>query len=153
MSKTAIHATAASVAMLIIATFWSSTLIAELFLAPSTIVAVKYAIAYAGIPLLVLSMAVTGISGTLLAKGRQGRLVAEKKKRMPLIAANGLLIMIPAAFFLHARAAAGQYDAWFYAVQAVELAVGLLQLTLMSKNLIAGLRLSGKWRAKLNKPQ
>ncbi|MEO9383285.1 hypothetical protein ABI908_04020, partial [Chromobacterium phragmitis] len=80
--------------------------------------------------------------------GRKGKLVEGKKKRMPFIAMNGLLIMIPAALFLNLRAQAGAFDAVFYAVQALELAVGLAQLTMMGKNFRDGLRLAGKLRVR-----
>ena len=37
---------------------------------------------------------------------------------------------------------------WFYAVHGLELAVGLLQLTMMGKNFRAGLRLAGRLRVR-----
>jgi Na+/H+ antiporter NhaA len=147
MRKTVIHAIAGTSAMLLIATFWTSTLASELFLDMSAVVAVKHYIVRYGLVCLVVLMAITGGSGFALAKGRQGRLIEEKKKRMPFIAANGLLIMIPCAIVLNIKAADGAFDSWFYAVQVLELAVGLVQLTLMGKNFRAGLRLSGRLRA------
>lgn len=151
MSKTVIHAAAGTLAMLLIATFWTSTLVSELFLSTSAVVAVKHYIAMYGLVCLVVSMAMTGGSGFALSKGRKGRLIEEKKKRMPLIGANGLLIMIPSAIFLSIKATNGAFDTWFYAVQVLELAVGVVQLTLMGKNFRAGLRLSGRLRATLAK--
>ena len=146
MSKTIIHAAAGTLAMLLIATFWTSTLVSELFLSTSAVVAVKHYIAMYGLVGLVVLMAMTGGSGFALGKGRKGRLIEEKKKRMPLIGANGLLIMIPSAIFLNIKAADGAFDAWFYAVQVLELAVGVVQLTLIGKNFRAGLNLSGRLR-------
>jgi hypothetical protein len=35
---------------------------------------------------------------------------------MPLIAANGILVLIPSALFLASKARAGQFDTSFYAV-------------------------------------
>lgn len=133
--------------MLLIATFWTSTLVSELFLSTSAVRAVKHYIAMYGLGCLVVLMAMTGGSGFALGKGRKGRLIEEKKKRMPLIGANGLLIMIPSAIFLNIKAADGAFDTWFYAVQVLELAVGVVQLTLMGKNFRAGLRLAGRLRA------
>lgn len=146
MKKTVIHAAAGTTAMLLVATFWTSALISELFLDHAAVAAVKHAVAYYGLALLVVAMAATGGSGFSLAQGRKGRLVEEKKKRMPLLGLNGALIMIPSALFLNARAAAGQFDEVFYAVQALELAVGVLQLTLLFKSFRAGLKLSGRLR-------
>ncbi|MEO9456344.1 hypothetical protein [Chromobacterium phragmitis] len=148
MNKAILHAVAATAATLAITVFWSATVVSELFLDHAAIAAVKHAIAYAGVPVLAAAMALTGASGAMLAKGRKGKLVEGKKKRMPFIAMNGLLIMIPAALFLNLRAQAGAFDAVFYAVQALELAVGLAQLTMMGKNFRDGLRLAGKLRVR-----
>jgi hypothetical protein len=60
---------------------------------------------------------------------------------MPFIAANGLLILVPAAVFLALRAQAGLLDGVFYGVQAVELAAGAANLTLIGLNIRDGLRL------------
>ena len=57
----------------------------------------------------------------MLSRGWRSPLVARKKRRMPVIAANGLLILVPAAVVLDQWAAAGAFDARFYVVQAVEL--------------------------------
>lgn len=143
--KPVIHAGAGAVAMLCIASFWTLTAISELFLAQTTVVAVKQTILQ-GMWLLIPAMAVTGGSGFSLAGGRSSRLVGAKKKRMPIIALNGMLIMVPSAFFLSYKATAGEFDSTFYMVQAVELAVGGVQLTLMGLNFRDGLKLAGRLR-------
>ena len=144
MKKSIIHAIAGALAMLIVAAFWTSTLVSELFMGQEAVKIVKHAIAYYGlIPLLVL-MAGTGGSGFVRAQGRKGRIVEEKKKRMPKIGANGLLVMIPCALFLNSKAATDELDTMFYAVQAVELIVGLLQLTLLGRSFRDGLKLAGR---------
>jgi hypothetical protein len=65
---------------------------------------------------------------------------------MPVIAGNGLLILVPAALVLDRWAAAGAFDARFYIVQAVELLAGGTNLTLIGLNMRDGLRLSGRRR-------
>lgn len=52
--------------------------------------------------------------------------------------------MIPAAIFLNDKAAAGEFDELFYAMQVVELIVGAVQLTLVNMNFRDGLKLAGK---------
>jgi hypothetical protein len=141
-----VHAVAGTTAMLTIATFWTSTLVSELILSQEAIVAVKHSIVAYGLVVLVLAMAVTGGSGFALAKTRKGWLLEQKKKRMPIIALNGILVMIPAAIFLNFKAAAGEFDGLFYAVQIVELVVGVVQLTLMGMNFRDGLKLAGRLR-------
>lgn len=143
--KSIIHALAGITAMLIIASFWSATLVSEIFLDAAAVSSVKQAIVY-GLFLLVPFMAATGGTGFVLAKSRQSLLVEQKRKRMAIIGANGLLLMIPVALFLNSKAAAAEIDAVFYAVQLMELLVGVVQLTLMGMNFRDGLKLAGKWR-------
>jgi len=144
--KSIIHAIAGTTAMLIIASFWIATLVSEIFLDSAAVSSVKQAIVY-GLFLLVPFMAATGASGFALSKSRQGLLVEKKRKRMAMIGANGLLLMIPAAVFLNSKAIAAEFDAVFYAVQLMELLVGAVQLTLMSMNFRDGLKLAGKLRS------
>ncbi|MEY2336132.1 hypothetical protein [Acidithiobacillus ferrianus] len=139
--KPLFHALAGTTAMLIITSFWMSTLVSELFMDHAAVAAVKQGIVY-GLFLLVPCLAATGGSGFMLGKSRKGRLLDQKKKRMRIIAANGLLVMIPSALFLNAKAASGEFDVAFYAVQLVELVVGVVQLTLMGRNFRDGLRLA-----------
>jgi hypothetical protein len=75
-------------------------------------------------------------------------LVESKKKRMPFIALNGVLVLLPAAFYLHSKALAGDFDTNFYAIQAVELIAGATNLWLLSKNMYDGLKLAGRLRPK-----
>lgn len=144
MRKSIIHATAGSLAMLTVVTFWASTLVSELFMGQDAVKTVKHAIVYYGLIPLVILMAGTGGSGFFLAKRRKGRIIEEKKRRMPKIVAIGLLVMIPCALFLNAKAAAGDFDTMFYAVQAFELLVGLMQLILLGRSFRDGLRLTGR---------
>ena len=138
-----IHALAGALAMLTIATFWLSTALSELFGSQATVIAVKTSIPW-GCLLLVPALAATGATGFALAKGRRTGLIGAKLKRMPFIAANGLLVLIPAALFLAAKARADQFDGGFYLVQAVELIAGAVNLTLLCRNLRDGLTLCSR---------
>jgi len=142
-----IHPVAGVVAILTIATFWLSTALSELFASREVIVAVKSAIPW-GFLVLIPALAVAGGSGFALAKGRRGGVIGAKIKRMPIIAGNGLLILIPAALFLASKAKAGEFDTSFYAVQAVELVAGLVNITLLSLNMRDGLNMKGRFRRK-----
>lgn len=79
-----------------------------------------------------------------MSRKRQGRLVALKNKRMPFIAANGLLVLMPCAIVLNQWASAGIFDTRFYFVQLIELIAGATNLALMGLNMRDGLRLSGR---------
>ena len=63
---------------------------------------------------------------------------------MPVIALNGLLVLVPCALYLDRLASAGRFDGLFYAVQAVELVAGSVNLSLMALNMRDGLRLTGR---------
>lgn len=146
MLKT-LHAVAAGVALLTVLSFWLSTLVAELFLGWPAVVAVKEGIV-TGLFVLIPAMAAAGITGAALARGRgDGRgdgPAGAKGTRMKILAVNGVLVMIPAALFLKARAVGGDTDALFVLVQAAELAVGAAQITLMGMNIRDGRRLSAR---------
>lgn len=139
------HALAGAIAFLTILAFWVSTLVAELFLAESAIMAAKQVILY-GMALLVPSIALTSLSGAVLARPRPGPLAQSKAARMRIIAANGLLIMVPASLYLYGKASRGQMDGGFFTVQVVELLVGAVQLFLVGRNFRDGLLLAGRVR-------
>ena len=97
---------------------------------------------------LIPTMAATGGSGFTLARTRGGRLVDVKGKRMRVVAANGLLILLPSAYMLASWANAGRFDRAFYALQGVELVAGAINITLLVLNMRDGLRLAGRLSAR-----
>jgi hypothetical protein len=137
-----IHPVAGAVAIITIAIFWFSTALSELFASQATVAQVKTAIPW-GFLLLVPALMAAGGSGFALARGRRAGLIGAKLKRMPFIAANGLLVLIPAALFLAFKARAAEFDAMFYAVQALELAAGAVNITLLALNMRDGLTMKG----------
>jgi hypothetical protein len=138
-----IHPAAGVLAFLIILSFWTSTVAVELFGSAAAIAVVKRAIPW-GFLVLVPSLAVVGASGFRMAGASSAPLVLRKKRRMPFVAANGLLILIPAALYLAGLASQGDFGGRFYTVQAVELIAGAVNLTLMGLNIRDGLRLAGR---------
>ncbi len=144
MSKI-IHPMAGVLAILTIAAFWLSTAFAELFGSQVVVTTVKAAIPW-GFLLLIPALAAAGGSGFALAKGRRTGLVGTKIKRMPWIAANGVLILIPSALFLASKARAVEFDTAFYAVQALELAAGAATITLLGLTMRDGVRMTGRFR-------
>ena len=142
-----VHFIAGLLAMLTIATFFLSTVIVELFGSHEAVAIVKGLIVMPGLFILIPALAATGGSGFVLSKSRQGRLVEAKKKRMPFIAANGLLVLLPSAIFLDRWASAGLFDTTFYFVQGVELLAGAVNLTLMGLNIRDGVKISGRFHA------
>jgi hypothetical protein len=140
------HLIAAMLATLCIATFLLSTVLTELFGSLAAVAQLKSLIVTPGLWILIPAIAAAGGSGMFLAGPRTGRLVAAKKKRMPFIAANGLLVLVPCAIVLDRWAAAGAFGTSFYLVQALELMAGATNLTLMGLNMRDGLRMAGRLR-------
>ena len=140
------HLIAGILAPLCIASFFLSTILTELFGSQAAVAQLKSLIVTPGLWILVPLMAVVGGSGMFLAKSRKGRLVDAKKKHMPFIAANGLLVLVPCAIALNRWAAVGSFDTAFYAVQAIELIAGATNLVLMGLNARDGLRMAGRLR-------
>ena len=140
-----LHPVAGVIALVTIATFWLSTLASELIGSRATVIAVKSAVPW-GLLLLVPALIATGGSGISLSKGRKGGLLGIKSKRMPFIAANGVLILLPSALLLAHKAQAGQFDGLFYGVQALELVAGAVNITLLGLNMRDGLMIKGRIR-------
>ena len=141
--KTKIHAAAGGIAFLTILTFWTSTVFSELFASHVTVVMVKGLILQ-GMFILIPAMIIVGGSGMSMGAKRQDEPALRKKKRMPIIALTGLLVLLPAAFYLEMKASGGAFDSWFYTVQLVELIAGGSNLTLMFLNIRDGLTMTGK---------
>lgn len=148
-----IHQIAGILAPLCIATFFLSTVLVELFGSPAAVAQVKSLIVTPGLWILVPAIAAAGGSGFLMARSRRGRLVDGKKRRMPFIAANGLLVLIPCAIVLDRWAATGLLNSSFYLLQALELAAGAVNLALMGLNVRDGLRMAGRLRVTPQRPQ
>jgi len=142
MIKT-IHPMAGVLAILTIATFWLSTALAELFASQAVVTAIKMAIPW-GFLVLIPALAAAGGSGFTMAKGRRTGLIGTK--RMPIIAGNGILVLIPSALYLASKARAGEFDTAFYAVQALELVAGAANITLLGLNMRDGLKMRGWFR-------
>ena len=142
-----LHRFVATLALLCIAIFFVSTVLVELFGSAVSVATIKALIVWPGLFILVPAIAATGATGFALAQSRTGPPVQRKKTRMPFIALNGLLVLIPCAVYLDALAAAGTFDTRFYVVQGVELLAGAINLILMSMNMRDGLRLRGKARS------
>ncbi|MCG8446217.1 MAG: hypothetical protein MI753_10915 [Hyphomicrobiales bacterium] len=139
-----IHLAAGAIAFLMILSFWTSTVVSELSGDLAAIAAVKAGIMW-GMIVLIPALMVTGGSGFRLAGDKRLGLLGVKKRRMPFIAANGVLILVPSAFFLCLRAEAGVFDMAFYTVQAIELLAGGVNLTLMALNMRDGFRLTRRF--------
>jgi len=139
----AIHAAAGALAFLIILGFEAVTIGVEASGRGASIAAVRTGILYV-LPVLIGLLMTAGATGCVMAGARPAGLVAQKQRRMMLVAANGALILGPAAVFLAWKAWAGAFDTTFVVVQAAEMIFGLLNLALLGLSLRDGMRLTGR---------
>ncbi len=143
MART-VHKICGYLATMLIASFFLSTIAVEVFGTHHAIAMVKSLIVIPGLLMLIPVLIVTGGSGVYLAKFRSGRIIAAKKRRTPIVAFNGVFILVPCAIFLDRMAASGTFDTMFTCVQAVELLAGATNLLLMGMNIRDGRRMSGQ---------
>ena len=141
--KAKVHAAAGAAALLVVGSFWLATVATELSGNLETIALVKSGI-LAGMAVLIPLMIVAGASGFSLAKGWKSPAVQRKKRRMRIVAVNGVLVLLPSAYVLAGWAGEGRFDAAFFTVQALELAAGAVNITLLSLNMRDGLALRCK---------
>lgn len=142
-----VHRIAGPAAFVIILAFWCGTASVELAGSAAAVVAVKQAIPW-GLLALVPALALAGATGFAMARRSADPLVQAKRRRMPVVAGIGVIVLVPSALYLAAAAGQDDFGAAFYAVQAVELVAGAINLTLMGRNIRDGLRLTGRLRAR-----
>lgn len=139
-----IHKFSAIFALLLILTFFISTLMVEIFGSYGDIRLVKEYIFYA-LSLLIPAIITAGASGNFLAKNRKNaKIVQNKMRRMKIIAFNGIFFLVPSAVFLWYLSNQNQFGAEFVSVQVLEFVAGATNIYLMVKNARDGLRLKGK---------
>jgi hypothetical protein len=143
MSISRAHAAGGILALTLITTFFVSSVVVELFGDEHAVVLVKTLILL-GVFVLAPGLMVTARTGRVLAGRRRGPLVRGKKRRTVAAAVIGITVLIPCAVLLHRLSAAGHFGAAFYGIQAVELAGGAVNITLLALNVRGGLRLAGR---------
>ncbi len=94
-----------------------------------------------GFILLIPALMLAGVSGMRLGGTWRSPVVATRKKRMPFIAMNGILILVPSALVLRHLAFNGNFGTGFCALQAVELVAGAVNIGLLGLNMRDGFRL------------
>ncbi len=141
-----LHPVAGMLALATILAFWLSTAVAETIGTIEVVRAVKLAIPW-GLLVLVPALALTGVSGFRIGGRWKSPIVAAKMRRMPFIALNGILVLVPCALVLRHFALAGDFGTVFYLVQALELAAGAVNICLMALNVRDGMRLGRRLRA------
>jgi len=143
-----IHPIAGGVATILIALFFTSTIIVEIIGDLELIATLKSFILY-GVCFLIPASIAAGVSGfKMLKRPPNAGPLAKKAMRMKIIGGNGLLILLPCAIALDYLASQGDFGTVFITIQAIELIAGAVNLTLMGLNMRDGLSLT---KARRNK--
>lgn len=127
-----IHVTASIVAMVLVASFWASSALTLAF-APSAHATARRAILYT-IPLLIACIATAAVTGRRLAGKRRGRLLGLKRILAGGLVANGLLVLVPCAWWFRDGTTPGP-------LAATEDLAGTLQLLLLVALALTGRRI------------
>lgn len=149
--KKKIHVIASILGFLTIVTFFISTISIELVGNHEVIAKLKSLIVFPGLVILLPAMIVAGATGFQLSNHRTETIIEQKKRRMPIMAGIGLLILTPAAITLHIWASLGEFGVKFYLVQFIELIGGASNIVLMMISIRDGIKLSGRWNRTLEK--
>src|SRR5215207_4705973 len=128
-----IHLGGSLAVVAIVASFLAGSTAVEAFGDQGDIAAAKAWVLRALVVLIPLIAAV-GVSGRRLAGRSRAAVVKRKLRRMKVIGATGVLVLVPCAIELERLAARGDFGPTFAAVQAVELLGGTLNLTLLVLN-------------------
>jgi hypothetical protein len=126
-----IHRFISPLAPAIVALFLATTVGVELW-GDHSLIAWQKRVVLIGLVPLAIVLATTAATGQAMARRyRPSPELAAKRRRMPFILANGLLVLVPAAVTLDWLAQQGAFGPPFAAVQALELAAGATNLTLL----------------------
>ena len=120
-----VHLVAAVGAVAVIVTFLTSSAVTELIGTPGEVRLLRHGIML-GLPALIGCLATAALTGRRLGGQSRAPVVRRKQRRMQLIAAAGLVVLIPCAVVLNYRAMG--------ALEFVELAAGGLNLALLVLN-------------------
>lgn len=142
-----LHRIAGMAAGLLILSFLTMSALAELNGDPDMIGLTKTAIAW-GLIALIPALMITGASGMRLGKGWKGPAVTTKKRRMAVIAANGMLVLLPCALALAWLARHGETGAAFAAIQTIEFLAGGTNLVLIGLNARDGIAMARRRTAR-----
>jgi hypothetical protein len=128
-----IHLAGAMGALAIIAAFLASSTVTELFGSPGDVRVLRHVILI-GLPLLIGCMAAAGLTGRSLAGRSRAPVVRRKQRRLQIVAAAGLLVLIPCAVILNFLAGSAHAGVLPGALEITEIVAGGVNLALLALN-------------------
>lgn len=141
-----IHKVSGILALLVISSFFLSSLYGEINGSHSIILSIKTYIVFT-IPIMLILMPTCAITGKKIAGKSKSLVVKSKNKRVKFIALNGI-ILITLAIVLYQRAANGEIDNTFLTIQIVEFVFGFTNIIMLGLMIRDGRILTGKIKKK-----
>ncbi len=127
------HLSAAVGALALITTFLLSSVITELMGNAADVHRIRQWIVF-GLPLLVGCLAATALTGRRLARKSKASVLRRKQRRMQIVAAAGIVLLVPCAVLLSYLTASASARGVVSALEITELLAGALNLTLLVLN-------------------
>lgn len=124
-----IHKATGIIALLIITSFFISSLYGEIIGDNDAIITIKTYIILT-IPVMLIVMPTCAITGKRLAKKSKSLVIKSKNKRIKIIAINAVILVI-LAFLLYNKAINGKINNQFLIIQIAELLFGLTNILLL----------------------
>lgn len=140
-----VHRASAITGLVLVSIFLAATIASGILGDKAAVLVVKRGIV-AGLFVLVPAMATAAATGRHLARTHGERPGTRKSRRTKVIAANAILVLIPAAVFLRHAAESGHFGPAYRLVQALELAAGAVNWGLLLLNVRDGRRLLSNHR-------
>ncbi len=136
-----IHLTAAVGALALITTFLVSSAVTELAGNAAAVHNLRQWIVF-GLPLLVGCLAAAALTGRRLARKSRAAVIRRKQRRMQVVAALGIVVLVPCALILDALTAGASAGAVVTGLVLTEMLAGAINLTLLLLNVRDGRSLS-----------
>jgi len=128
-----IHLAAAAGALAVISTFLVSSTVIEIIGDPGEVRSLRHAILLA-LPLLIGCLAASALTGRRLAGRSRAPVVRRKQRRMQVVAAVGLVVLVPCAVALNYLAGSATADRLASVLEITELLAGAVNLALLALN-------------------
>jgi hypothetical protein len=140
------HLAAAAGSLALIATFLLSSAVTELIGDAGDIRVLRQWILL-GLPLLIGCLAAAALTGRRLARSSRAAVIRRKQRRVQIVAAAGIVMLVPCALILNYLAASASSRALASALEITELLAGGLNLTLLVLNFRDGRSLTRRGRS------
>jgi hypothetical protein len=127
------HLAAAVGAVALIATFLVSSAVTEVIGNAGDVHSLGQWIVF-GLPALIACLATAALSGRRLAGKSRAKVLRRKQRRMQIVAAAGIVVLVPCALILDDLSAGASASSVVTALEITEILAGALNLTLLVLN-------------------